>query len=124
MWNINQKSVRYDFLFSTIRLDLFLVFDSTVVTRNQVTHVEKIIEPYADQIRTHQAELTRLDNPMRFVIKPVDSDTPLATIPREYNDCMITLVTQADRLRKSKLVSELVPEKLLEEVKTNSLDIR
>lgn len=61
---------------------------------------------------------------MRFVIKPIDNDTPLTTIPREYNDCFITLVTRSDPLRKSDLVTELVKEKLLEDVKANSLDIR
>ena len=101
-----------------------LVFDSAAVTRHQVMHVEKIIEPYADQIRTRQVELTRLENPMRFVLKSVDNDTPLTTIPREFNDCVITLVTQTDPLRKSKFISELVQEKLLDDVKNNSLDIR
>ena len=86
--------------------------------------MEKIIEPYADQIRTRRAELTRVENPTRFIIKPVDDDTPLTTIPREYNDCMITLVTQTDPLRKSKLVSELVRETLVDDVKSNALDIR
>lgn len=100
------------------------VFDSACVTKTQVAHVEKIIEPYADQIRTHQAELARLDNPMRFVIKPMNSDPPLVTIPREYNDCMITLVTQTDPLRKSALVSALVKDHFLDDVKANSLDIR
>ena len=100
------------------------VFDSACVTKTQVAHVEKLIEPYADQIRTHQAELTRLDNPMRFVIKPMNNDVPLVTIPREYNDCMITLVTQTDPLRKSELVSKLVQDHFLDDVKANSLDIR
>jgi hypothetical protein len=61
---------------------------------------------------------------MRFVIKSVDNDTPLTTIPREYNDCFITLITRSDPLRKSDLVSELVQDKLLQDVKANSLDIR
>jgi len=61
---------------------------------------------------------------MRFIIKPVDNDTPLTTIPREYNDCFITLVTRSDPLRKSDLVTNLVQEKFSEDVKANSLDIR
>ena len=100
------------------------VFDSACVTKTQVTHVEKLIEPYADQIRTQQVELVRLDNPMRFVIKLTNNDVPLVTIPREYNDCMITLVTQTDPLRRSELVSKLVQDRLLDDVKANSLDIR
>jgi hypothetical protein len=61
---------------------------------------------------------------MRFVIKQIDNDTPLTTIPREYNDCFITLVTRTDPLRKSDLITELVQEKFTEDVKANSLDIR
>jgi hypothetical protein len=83
-----------------------------------------MIGPYADQIRTHEAELIKLDNPFRFVIKLIDNDTILTTIPREYNDCLLTLVTRADPLRKSDLIAELVPNKLLEDIKANSLDIR
>ena len=86
--------------------------------------MEKLIEQYADQIRTHKAELAKLDNPIRFVIKQTDNDTSLITIPREYNDCFLTLVTRTDPLRKSDLVTELVREKLLEDVKSNALDIR
>ncbi len=55
-------------------------------------NVEKFIEQYAEQIRTHQVELIKLDNPLRFIIKPIDSDTPLATVPRELSDCLITLM--------------------------------
>ena len=61
---------------------------------------------------------------MRFVIKPMNDDKPLTTIPREYNDCFITLVTRSDPLRKSELITGLVHEKFLEDVKANSLDIR
>lgn len=61
---------------------------------------------------------------MRFVIKPINADKPLTTIPREYNDCFITLVTRSDPLRKSELITGLVQEKFLEDVKANSLDIR
>lgn len=89
-----------------------------------MTQIEKIIEQYADKIRSQKAEFVKLDNPMRFVIKPIDNDTPLTTIPREYNDCFITLVTRSDPLRKSELVNNLVQEKFLEDVKANSLDIR
>ncbi|CAF5087605.1 unnamed protein product, partial [Rotaria socialis] len=60
---------------------------------------------------------------MRFVIRQLDNDKPLTIIPREYNDCFITLVTRSDPLRKSDLVTGLVQEKLLEDVKANSLDI-
>jgi hypothetical protein len=89
-----------------------------------VTNVERIIEQYADKIRDHKAEFVKLENPMRFVIKSVDNDTPLTTIPREYNDCFITLVTRSDPLRKSELITDLVHDKFLEDVKANSLDIR
>lgn len=61
---------------------------------------------------------------MRFVIKPINEEKPLTTIPREYNDCFITLVTRSDPLRKSDLITGLVQEKFLEDVKANSLDIR
>ncbi len=61
---------------------------------------------------------------MRFVIKPIDNDAPLTTIPREYNDCFITLVARSDPLRKSDLVTGLVQEHFLEDIKSNSLDIR
>lgn len=94
------------------------------MTKHQVNNIEKIVEEYADKIRTNKAEFAKLDNPMRFVIKPLDNDKPLTTIPREYNDCFITLVTRSDPLRRSDLITELIQEKLLEEVKTNSLDIR
>ncbi|CAF4574468.1 unnamed protein product [Rotaria sp. Silwood1] len=100
-----------------------IFFDSASVTKGQVTNIEKIIEEYADKIRTHKAELVKLENPMRFVIRQIDNDKPLTTIPREYNDCFITLVTRSDPLRKSDLVNELVHNKLLEDVKANSLDI-
>ncbi|CAF3473703.1 unnamed protein product [Rotaria sordida] len=100
-----------------------IFFDSATVTKSQVTHIEKIIEEYADTIRTHKAEFVKLENPMRFVIKQVDNNKPLITIPREYNDCFITLVTRSDPLRKSNLVTELIKDKLLEDVKANSLDI-
>jgi len=60
---------------------------------------------------------------MRFVIRAVGNDTLLTTIPREYNDCFITLVTRSDPLRISDLVTDLVHDKFLEEVKANSLDI-
>jgi len=89
-----------------------------------VNNIEKILEPYAEKIRTHQAELIKLDNPVRFIIKSIDNDKPLLTIPREYNDCLLTLVARTDPLRKSNLVTELVSNKLLEDVKANSLDIR
>jgi hypothetical protein len=89
-----------------------------------VNNIEKILEPYAEKIRTHQAELIKLDNPFRFIIKSIDNDKPLLTIPREYNDCLLTLVARTDPLRKSNLVTELVSNKLLEDVKANSLDIR
>ncbi len=61
---------------------------------------------------------------MRFVIKQTDNGVPLTTIPREYNDCFITLVTRSDPLRRSDLVTGLVPEHFLEDIKSNSLDIR
>jgi len=86
--------------------------------------MEKIIEQYADKLRSHKAEFVKLENPMRFIIKPIDNDTPLTTIPREYHDCFITLVTRSDPLRKSDLVTNLVQDKFLEDVKANSLDIR
>ncbi|CAF1073691.1 unnamed protein product [Adineta ricciae] len=100
-----------------------MFFDSACVTKHQVSTVEKIVEQYADEIREQKAEFVKLDNPMRFVIRDVDSDKPLTTIPREYNDCFITLVTRSDPLRKSELISELVPQNFLEQVKANSLDI-
>ncbi len=86
--------------------------------------IEKFIEPYAEQIRTHQVELVQLDNPMRFSIKPIDNDKPLITIPREFNDCLLALISRSDPLRKSDLITELIPDKISEDVKANSLDIR
>ena len=103
---------------------LYLVFDSACVTKGQVANIEKLLEQYADKIRNHKAVFVKLENPMRFVIKAIDNDTPLTTIPREYNDCFITLVTRSDPLRKSDLVTSLVEDKFTEDVKTNSLDIR
>ncbi|CAF3090212.1 unnamed protein product, partial [Rotaria sp. Silwood2] len=84
---------------------------------------EKNLEQYADKIRTNKAELAKLDNPIRFVIKQIDNDTPLTTIPREYNDCFLTVITRTDPLHKSDLISELVRDKLLQDVKSNALDI-
>ncbi|CAF4251650.1 unnamed protein product, partial [Rotaria magnacalcarata] len=89
----------------------------------QVINIERILEQYADKVRTHQAELVKLDNPIRFVIKQIDNDTLLTTLPREYNDCFLTLITRTDPLRKSELIIELVQDKLLEDIKTNALDI-
>ncbi|UJR33819.1 hypothetical protein I4U23_021243 [Adineta vaga] len=100
-----------------------MFFDSACVTRHQVSNIEKIVEQYADEIREQKAEFAKLDNPMRFVIRDVDSEKPLTTIPREYNDCFITLVTRSDPLRKSDLITELVQHNFLEDVKANSLDI-
>ncbi|CAF2468341.1 unnamed protein product [Rotaria sp. Silwood2] len=100
-----------------------IFFDSASVTKSQVVSIEKIIEEYADKIRTNKAEFVKVENPMRFVIKQIDNDKPLTIIPREYNDCFITLVTRSDPLRKSDLITELVQDKLLADVKANSLDI-
>jgi hypothetical protein len=83
-----------------------------------------MIEQYADKIRSHKAEFVKLESPMRFIIKQIDNDKPLTTIPREYNDCFITLVTRSDPLRKSELIADLVHDKFLEDIKANSLDIR
>ena len=105
-------------------LNLISVFDSTCVTKVQVAHLEKLIEPYADQIRMQRAELVRIDNPVRFMVKSIDNDQTLTMIPREYNDCLISLVSQSDPSRKSQLLSDLVPEKLIDDVKSNALDIR
>ncbi|CAM4887065.1 unnamed protein product [Rotaria socialis] len=100
-----------------------IFFDSSVVTKTQVINIERILEQYADKVRAHQAELVKLDNPIRFVIKQIDNDTLLTTIPREYNDCFLTLITRTDPLRKSELIIELVQDKLLEDIKANVLDI-
>ena len=101
-----------------------LVYDSTCVTKTQIKDVEKIVEQYANQIRTHQVELVKLDSPMRFIIKQLDNDTPLITIPREYHDCFLTLITRTDPLCQSDLITELIQDKLSEDIKANSLDIR
>lgn len=101
-----------------------LVFDSSGVTKNQIKHIEQIVEEYADKIRIHNAELAKLDNPIRFIVKQNDNDRPLTIIPNEYNDCFITLVARTDPLHKSNLITELVQGKLLEDIKENSLDIR
>ncbi|CAF1215086.1 unnamed protein product [Adineta steineri] len=98
-------------------------FDSACVTKAQIKDVEEIVEPYADQIRTHQAELIKVDNPMRFIIKQIHNDQPLTVIPREYNDCFLTLITQTDPLCQSTLISELIQDQLCEDLKANSLDI-
>ncbi|CAF1061835.1 unnamed protein product [Rotaria sordida] len=100
-----------------------IFFDSATVTKGQIMNIEKIIEQYADKIRTNKAELVKLENPIRFVIKQIDNDIPLTTIPREYHDCFLTLVTRSDPLRKSDLINELIRDKLIEDVKANSLDI-
>lgn len=101
-----------------------LVFDSTVVSKRQVNEIEKLLEPYAEKIRNHQAELIRLDNPFHFLIKSTENDSTLIALPRDYNDCLLTLINRSDPLRNSELISGLVSEKLVEEVKSNSLDIR
>ena len=103
---------------------IYIVFDSARVTKAQVANIERIMEQYADPIRSERAEIVRLDSPMRFVIKQVNTNIPLTTIQREFNDCFLTLVTRTDPLRKSDLVSELIRDKFVEEVKANSLDIR
>ncbi|CAF3678522.1 unnamed protein product [Rotaria sp. Silwood1] len=100
-----------------------IFFDSATVTKSQVINIEKIIEQYADKIRANKVELAKLDNPIRFVIKQIDNDTPLTTIPREYNDCFLTLVTRSDPLRKSDLITELARDKFVEDVKASALDI-
>ncbi|CAF1242987.1 unnamed protein product [Adineta steineri] len=100
-----------------------MFFDSTCVTKHQVTNLEKIIEQYVDEIRDQKAEFDKLENPMRFIIKQVDNNKPLTTIPREYNDCFITLATRSDPLRKSDLITDLVQDDFLETIKANSLDI-
>lgn len=112
--------------FATLFIGSFrlAVFDSACVTKHQVHTVERIVEQYADEIREQKAEFVKLDNPMRFVIREVDSDKPLTTIPREFNDCFITLVTRSDPLRKSDLITGLVESQFLDDVKANSLDIR
>lgn len=102
----------------------FLVFDSTVVSKSQVNQIEKILNPYGEKIRDHQAELVRLDNPFRFLVKSLDDDRTLTTIPREYHDCLLTLINRSDPLRKSEFVQELISPKLLEDVRANSMDIR
>ena len=94
------------------------------MTKTQVRNIEQLIQPHADQIRSQQAEFGKLERPVRFVIKQRNSDAVLLTIPSEYNDCFLTLVNRSDPLRKSELVTELVREKLLDEIKDNSLDIR
>jgi hypothetical protein len=61
---------------------------------------------------------------LRFIVKSIDCDAPLITIPREYNDCLLTLVSRTDPLRKSTLITELAPNQLVEDIKANALDIR
>ena len=87
-------------------------------------NVEKLLAQYADQIRSQQAILTKLDDPTRFVIKKTADDTILATIPREYHDCLLTLITRSDPLYRSNLITELVSEKFLADIKASSMDIR
>lgn len=101
-----------------------LVFDSTVVNKRQVNQIEQLLEPYAERIRNHQAELIRLDNPFHFLIKSTDNDSTLISIPRDYNDCLLTLINRSDPLRNSELIIGLISEKLVEDVKSNSMDIR
>ncbi|UJR13486.1 hypothetical protein I4U23_000500 [Adineta vaga] len=102
-----------------------IFFDSTRVTKVQIKIVENLVEQYVDQIRTHRAELIKVDNPMRFIIKGMNSEnnTPLITIPREYNDCLLTLITRSDSLRQSNLISDLIQDQFYEDMKANSLDI-
>ena len=113
------------FLFSrSSSRSLDLVFDSSCVTKSQVRNIEHLIEPHADRIRGRQADFVKLDRPVRFAIQQTNSDSVLMTIPSEYNDCFLTLVNRSDPLRKSELVTELVRDKFLDEIKDNSLDIR
>ncbi|CAF0801297.1 unnamed protein product [Didymodactylos carnosus] len=100
-----------------------IFFDSTVVTKTQVSYIEKIFEQYAENIRTKEAEIIKLDNPTQFAIKSLTNDNFLAKIPKEYNDTVLTLIAKTDPLRKSEKVNELINEKLVEDIKANSLDI-
>lgn len=94
------------------------------MTKTQLKKMEKLLKPYVNQIRTHEAELTQLDHPLRFVIKPKTSETPVMTIPSEYNDCLLTLLMQNDRPRPSSFVPDLVDAELVEAIRTSALDIR
>ncbi|CAF1354463.1 unnamed protein product, partial [Didymodactylos carnosus] len=100
-----------------------IFFDSTVVTKTQVSYIEKIIEQYADNIRLKRAEIIKLDNPTQFVIKSLTNDDFLAKIPREYNDTVLTIIAKTDPLRKSEIINALINDKLVEDIKANSLDI-
>lgn len=85
--------------------------------------MEKFVQPYAEQIRNRQVELVKLENPIRFAIKSKENETSLTTLPREYNDCLLTIVAQTDPLRKSNIINEIASNKLVDDVKANSLDI-
>ena len=83
-----------------------------------------MLEEHADGIRTRRAELVKLDKPIRFVVRDVSDARPLAMMPIEYNDCLLTLINRTDPLYKSDFVNQLVRNELVEDVKANSLDIR
>lgn len=82
------------------------------------------MEPYAGPIRDEKAELAKLENPLRFVIREKGTDAVLKAVPHDFNDCLLTLISHSDPLRKSELIAGLVSQQLLQDVKENALDIR
>ncbi|CAF0875575.1 unnamed protein product [Adineta ricciae] len=111
----------YQTQFKDYKLKIF--FDSSHVTKTQVKTVEKLFASRVNLIRTCQAELIQVDRSRQFAIRKTNSEKLLTIIPREYNDCLLTLITRSNPLRRSNLVSELVQDQFYEEIKANSLDI-
>ena len=94
------------------------------MTKHQVRTIEKYIEPYVEQIRSDQAELFKLENPLRFLVLQKETRSVMTTVPQELNDCLLTLISHSDPLRKSEMIGKLIPQQLLQDVKDNALDIR
>ncbi|CAF0998451.1 unnamed protein product [Adineta ricciae] len=111
----------YQTQFKEYKLKIF--FDSSHVTKTQVKTVEKLFASHANQIRVRQAELIQVDRSIQFAIRATNSEKLLTTIPRKYNDCLLTLITRSNPLRRSNFVSELVHDQFYEEIKANSMDI-
>lgn len=99
---------------------IILVFDSSIVTKHQVKSIEK----YVEQIRCDDAEIVKYENPLRFVVENKTTHSVVTTIPHEFNDCLLTLISHSDPLRKSELIEKFVSVELLRDIKDNSLDIR
>lgn len=105
---------------TSIYFVIILVFDSSIVTKHQVKSIEKYIE----QIRCDDVEIVKFENPLRFVVQNKTTHSVVTTIPHEFNDCLLTLISHSDPLRKSEIIDKCVSAELSRDIKDNSLDIR